>query len=111
MKGVHPTVVYVLLFAAGVMIFFSLYTFSNDFISEKKAELQEVQADKLCNFLKKIEGERLEAEIELGDYRIETSPLRIIAGSPHSCSLNTTTQGNCSGLCMIESSGEKIIFK
>lgn len=110
MKGVYPTVVYVLLFAAGVMVFLSLYSFSNNFITEKETQLQEVQSEKLCNFLKSIEGERLKAEIEIGDYRIITEPLRIIASSPHLCSLNTTTQGNCSGLCRIESSEGKIVF-
>lgn len=110
MKGLHPVIVYVLLFAAGITIFFSIYAFTNNFINQKQMQLQKIQAEKICKFLKNLEGIKVETEIELGDYRIETNPLRIVVGAPYPCALNITTQGNCSGLCKIKSLGEKIIF-
>ena len=111
MKGIYPAIVYIILFSVGVVVFFSIYSFSNNFIANKEAELKDVQAEKICNFIKSIEGKRITAEIELGEYSILTGPLRIIAGTPHLCQIDAITRGNCSGLCRIKSSEREIVFR
>jgi hypothetical protein len=110
MKGIYPTVVYALFFTSGIIIFFLVYSYTSNFVNEKEVELEEVQAEKICNFLKNMEGKNVEVELELGDYRIKNNPLRIIGISTNYCNLNTTTQGNCSKICKIKSSRETIVF-
>jgi len=110
MKGLYPGIVYVLLLAVGIIIFALAYSFTLNFMDEKKAELEELRLEKICNFLRSLKGKNLEVEIDLGNYRIESNPLRIIGSSIKYCELNLTTHGSCSDLCRIKSSERGILF-
>ena len=110
MKGLYPTVVYVLLFAVGIVVFALVYQFTGDYISEKNIKLEEVRAEKICVFLQNLEGKEGEFELDFGDFRIETNPINIIGSSVYNCELGLNISGSCSGLCKIEVSGDNIVF-
>jgi hypothetical protein len=110
MKGIYPVMVYILLFGISVLIFILAYSFTINFVNGKEIELEEIQTEKICNFLRSLEGKNVEVEIDLGNYRIEANPLRIIGSSTQYCNLNLTIQGSCSSLCKIKSLGNKIYF-
>lgn len=56
MKGLYPAVVYVLLFAVGLISFASIYYFTDNFVSEKNIELEEAQSEKICVFSAEFRG-------------------------------------------------------
>jgi len=111
MKGLYPAVVYAMLFASGIVIFFLIYGFIEDFVNHKKIILEDLQAEKICNFLENLQNKTGMVEIDIGSYKIETSPLRIVGSYSHECTLATEVQGSCSGLCKIEFSENLIVFR
>jgi len=110
MKGLYPTTAYVLLFTLGIIIFFLIYQFTGDFINHKRIELENIQTEKICNFLKNLENKTGVVEIDIGNYRIENHSLRIIGSYSHECNLTTKVKGFCSSLCKIKFSKELFIL-
>ncbi len=110
MKGLYPAVVYVLLFAIGIIVFISIYHFTNDFVYENNAELEKVQAEKICVFLKNLDGKEGEFEVDIRDFKIETNPLKIIGSSVYSCGIGLNDSGSCLGECRISVLGDKVVF-
>jgi hypothetical protein len=110
MKGLYPAVVYVLLFAVGLISFASIYYFTDNFVSEKNIKLEEAQSEKICVFLQNLEDKEGEFEVDIGNFRIETNPLRIVGSSVYNCEIDFNSSGSCSGECGIRMLGNRIVF-
>lgn len=110
MKGLYPAVVYVLLFAVGLISFVSIYSFTDEFVNNRNLELEKVQAEKLCNFLQSLEEKEGEFEIDIRDFEIQTNPLKIVGSFVYNCDIDLNTSGSCSGECKIRMFDGRIVF-
>ncbi|MCK4730731.1 MAG: hypothetical protein KAT28_05425 [Candidatus Aenigmarchaeota archaeon] len=102
MKGMYPLITYILLFAVGVSVSASIYYFMEKFAFEENLKLEGAKADKLCSFLRSLEGKEGEFELNLGDFRIDTAPLRFTGFSSYKCDLILETSGYCNKECRIK---------
>lgn len=100
MKGLYPPVVYILLFSVGLVIFASVYAFSETFFLYRSLELESLQAEKICLFIKNIEGKEGEFQINVRNFRITSEPLRIIGTSVYNCETRLNVFGSCSENCV-----------
>ena len=110
MKGMYPLITYVLLFAVGISVSASIYYFTEKFAFEENLELENAKADKLCSFLRSLEGKEGEFEMDIGDFRIDTAPLRFTGVSSYNCNLILETSGYCNKECRIKVLEDKIVF-
>ena len=110
MKGIYPPMIYILLFGVGIFMFITFQAFTDDFVAVKNLELEQIQAEKLCHFVKSLEGKEGEMEIDLADLRIETQQLRLIGFSVHPCDVGFDSSGSCSGKCKIILNGDSVVF-
>ncbi len=106
----YPLVVYVLLFAVGISISASIYHFTEKFVFEKNLELENAKADKLCAFLRNLEGKEGEFGLDVGDFRIDTAPLKFTGFSSYTCNISLNTSGYCYKECRIKVLDDVLVF-
>ncbi len=106
----YPLITYILLFAVGISVSASIYYFTEKFAFEENLELENAKSDKLCSFLRSLDGKEGEFEMNLGDFRIYTNPLRFTGVSTYNCNLILETSGYCDKECRIKVLDNKIIF-
>lgn len=102
--------IYVLLFGVGIFMFMTFNSFTNEFVAVKNLELEHEQAEKICAFVKSLEGKEGEIEIDLMNLKIETPPLKITGLSVYSCAVDFNNSGSCSGKCKIIMQGDSVVF-
>jgi len=105
-KGIYPAITYVLLFSVGVVFSALIYNFTADSLSNKQINLENAQGDRICAYLEDLAGKDAEVTMDIRDYRLESSPLRVIGKTEHVCASNLSTEGSCSGECVVRVSYE-----
>ncbi|RLJ00654.1 MAG: hypothetical protein DRP06_01545 [Candidatus Aenigmatarchaeota archaeon] len=110
MKGMYPLITYILLFAVGISVSASIYYFTENFAFKENLDLENAKAYKLCAFLRSLEGKEGEFELDIGDFRIDTAPLRFTGFSSYKCDLILETSGYCYKECRIKVLEDKIEF-
>jgi len=109
-KGLYPAIVYVLLFSVGIAVFAFFYYFTDNFVSDKNLELEKMQAEKICYFLQSLKNKEAEIKLSIGNFRIETNPLKIVSSSVYNCNIGLNTSGSCSKECKIKVSKNRLVF-
>ncbi len=106
----YPLITYVLLFAIGILISVSVYYFTEKFAFKENLELESAKADKLCAFFRNLEGKEGEFELDVGDFRIDTAPLRLTGFSSYNCNISLNASGYCNKECKIKVLDDEIVF-
>jgi len=109
-KGLYPAIVYVLLFSVGISVFAFFYYFTDNFVSDKNLELEKLQAEKICYFLQSLKNKEVEIKLSIGNFRIETNPLKIVSSSVYNCNIGFNASGSCSKECKIKVSKNRLVF-
>ena len=110
MKGLYPIIIYIILFAIGISIFVIIYNFTGNFAATTSLDIEKIQSEKICYFIKNLENREGEFELSIRDYRIETNPLRIIDSSIYACEVKIPSSGSCSNVCNLKVSDNSIVF-
>jgi hypothetical protein len=108
-KGIYPAITYVLLFSVGVVFSALIYNFTSNSLTNKQINLENAQGDRICAYLEDLAGKDGEVTIDIRDYRLESSPLRVIGKFEHVCASNLSVEGSCSGECVVRANSEGVL--